>query len=149
MTRTGEDALDAADEQLSVDSGGLFESEAGFRASVISIIASWVVVNVFLRPVALILGVVDWVVASLTSGLETLVKTSLGAVGASVRESILGPGGVIPSVRAPLVDVATSAGLAAPLAVGVSNVVIVGVVVGALFLLARAVAGYLTGGVAA
>lgn len=147
---SGEDALDAADDQLSVGGmgdGGLFDTMDDFRAKVVAIIASWVVTNVFLEPAALILGFIDWMVAWATGGFETLVKTSVGGLAESFRLAIVGPTGVLTSIRSALVDVVMSAGVAAPLAVGLTNLALVVVAVGGLLLLGRVAAGYLSGGV--
>lgn len=146
---SGSDALDQADQELSATSGsgGLFDTMASFEARVVSIIASWVVVNVFLEPAALILGFLDWTIDSVTSSIEAILKTSLGGLSASFRDSILGPTGVIPSLQASVADLATSAGLGAPLAAGVANLALIVVTVGVVYLLGRVAAGYLSGGV--
>lgn len=147
LTDPGDDIGGTLDDYEMPDDG-LFQSFTDFRTAVVGIIATWVVKNVFIKPAGLFLWLIDTVAGALSSGLETTVKTSLGTAGASVWNAVLGPGGVIPGIRASLVDVATSAGLAAPIATGLANVLLLAVVAGIIYVFARAAAGYATGGVA-
>lgn len=147
LTDPGDDIGGTLDDYEMPDDG-LFQSFTDFRTAVVGIIATWVVKNVFIKPAGLFLWLIDTVAGALSSGLEATVKTSLGTAGASVWNAVLGPGGVIPGIRASLVDVATSAGLAAPIATGLANVLLLAVVAGIIYVFARAAAGYATGGVA-
>lgn len=142
-----QDALDDPVNSPAEEASGLFEDRDAFRSSVIAIVATWVIKNVFVEPTAWVIGIIDWGVASALGGVEEAVKHTFGISGATIRGAYLGPGGVVTVIRNTAVETAASAGLAAPIAAGIVNLLLVTLVVGLVYLLARAVAGYLTGGV--
>lgn len=118
-----------------------------FFSRVIEIIVTWVVNNVFLDPAAVVLGLLEWTFASLLGVFDGAVRGALSTAGGAVWDAILGPSGVITTLQGVAVDTATSAGIASPLAAGIVNLLLFVFVVGVLYLLLRAVAGYLSGGV--
>lgn len=118
-----------------------------FRNSVIAIVVSWIVTNVFLDPARVALDLLDGAIALVTGTLDSSIRASLRPAGSVVWDAFLGPDGIVPSIREPMVELSTSTGLAAPVAAGAVNLVLIVVVVGGVYLLVRVVAGYVSGGV--
>jgi hypothetical protein len=137
---------DGGEDGLSISA--VVNSDA-FRNSVIGILVTWVVKNVFLDPAAIVIGIIEWVSASVLSGLDAGLRGALSTAGGAVWNAFLGPSGVITALQEAMIDAATSAGIASPVAAGIVNLTLVVIVIGGTILLARAAAGYLTGGVAA
>jgi hypothetical protein len=138
------------DDGISLDAiiDAVVNSDA-FFSRVIEIIVTWVVNNVFLDPAATIIGIFEWAFASLLGVFDSAVRGALEPAGSAVWDAFLGPDGVITALQETAVDAATSAGIASPVAAGVVNLLLALLVIGVIYLFLRAVAGYLTGGVAA
>lgn len=141
--------LDNFVDSISEASDDITVSKAGFENAVIAVIVTWVVKNVFLDPAAVVIGLIEWATASVLSGLDAGFRDALSTAGVAIWGAILGPSGAVTALQEAMVSAATSAGIASPLAAGIVNLTLVVLVVGGVFLLARAAAGYLTGGVAA
>jgi hypothetical protein len=118
-----------------------------FQNAVIMVVATWVVQNVFLEPATWLFGGLEWIYASIYASIDGAIRSALGSAGAGIWDAFLGPNGAITTLQDVAVGLATSAGIGAPLAAGLVNLALFGIVVGLIYLLARAAAGYLTGGV--
>jgi hypothetical protein len=127
--------------------GGVSLDANKFRSAVLMVIATWVVRNVFLNPAKWLFGGLEWAYGSLYAGIDSAIRSALGSAGTGIWDAFLGPNGAITALQDVAVGLATSAGIGAPLAAGLVNLAMFGIVVGAIYLLARAAAGYLTGGV--
>lgn len=150
---SGSDALDEADDQLTVDGlsedvdlKSIFETDA-FEKSVVGILVGWIVKNVFLDPAAFTLGGLAWVANMLFNSMDATLRTALGSAGAGVYDAILGPTGAVTAVQEALMGMAASAGAGSALAAGLANLLILAVIAGTAYLLARVILGYLSGGV--
>jgi hypothetical protein len=138
-------AEDAAD-----DAGGFgFSGFIDFKNSVIFVVATWVVKNVFIDPAETLFDMVDWAFALVIDTVDSGIRGALSTAGSAIWDAFLGPSGAVTSLQETMVGAATSAGIASPLASGLVNIALVAMVVGVLFLLARAAAGYVSGGVLA
>lgn len=118
-----------------------------FETAVVSVLVGWIVKNVFLDPAAVAFGGLEWVASSLFSSLDSSLRGSLSTAGGSIYAAFLGPEGWVTAIQAALIDLATSAGASSALAAGFANLLLLTIVVGGAYLLARAVTGYLSGGV--
>lgn len=149
---SGDDVIDDTIDSIGNDStdslngDGLLGTDR-FEDTVIGILVGWVVKNVFLDPAGYTLGLFDWAAGLVFDGFENLVRTSLGGVADGIYAAFLGPDGWLPAIRGALVDVAASAGAGSALAAGLANLLLLAIVVGLAYFIARAIAGYLSGGV--
>lgn len=146
---SGDDVIDDAIDDVT-DGGGdwrkIFETDA-FEKSVVGVLVGWIVKNVFLDPAAITLGLLESLASTLIGSFESTVRGSLGTAGSSIYAAFLGPEGWVTAIQQALIGVATSAGAGSALAAGLVNLLLLVAVVGGLYLVARVVAGYLSGGV--
>lgn len=124
----------------------LLDSKA-FKNSVIGIVATWGIKTFILEPAAIGFGLLDWAVGTGLATLDGAVRTALRGAGRPVWAAFLGPTGAVTIYQETLVGLANDAGIAAPVATAVANLLLLVLVGGSAYLGLRALAGYVSGGV--
>lgn len=113
------------------------------KGFVVSLVLTWFITNVIVRPTAWFVAYVDWAVETAMGTVESSVKLSLSQAGGTLVQSVLG---TIRGVNRPIENALMQAGLGAPLATTVILVVEAVIVTTILVLLVRIVLDAIPGG---
>jgi hypothetical protein len=104
-----------------------------FRAGVLGIVVGWVVKNVFITPAGWLFSLLGTVVNTVTGSIGGL-RGPLSTVGGALRRGIIGP---FDTLREQLVVAIGQAGVGAPVAAALVNVLLAGMLLLAVYLVAR------------